>query len=334
MFRFENPFAFWFFLVLPLLVLGAWWFYYRRQKQLQTFASSGLIPRLIKGYLPKRYYLKHGLLILSVALLIVALTNPQWSGKREKVQKQSAEIFILMDISNSMLAQDIKPNRMEKAKQFAMDLVDKLKGDKIGLILFAGNAYLQMPLTTDYAASQLFIKSADPSLAGTQGTAIGDAIRMATKHLTKDESGGSKGIVILTDGEDHEVDAIQAATEARELGIISYSVGLGTKEGSFIPEIRRGKLNYKRDNSGQLVRSVLNTELLKEVADAGQGSSYLMSNDYRSIIKDLTNSLDKLEKRELEQVSFRNFESYYQFFLFPALCLLFFEILIPLQKKQ
>ncbi|MCB0685726.1 MAG: VWA domain-containing protein [Saprospiraceae bacterium] len=313
MFRFEYSDNLWYLLglipLLGLLYLGWHWY----QKQAKNLGEPLLVEDITRGVSRKRKEWQYILALLIFTLLVVAWANPQWGAKREKVKSKSSDIFIALDISNSMYCQDVAPSRLDQAKRFAAQLVQQLRGERIGLILFAGNAYLQMPLTSDYAAAEVFIQSANPNLAGTQGTAIGDAIRKAEDGFTQDAK-YHRVMVIISDGEDHDPDALQMAKEAHEKGMIIFTVGVGTAEGSFIPMNVRGNEDWKRDEEGQPVRTKLNETLLNEVANQG-GGDYFYLNNSSSILKDIDQKVDVLEKREFEERSFTEYESYFQLFL-------------------
>lgn len=331
MFRFEHPFFLWSFAIIPILIilyLLSRWLGTRAQRK---FATDSAMMRLLGSWSHRKEVVRSVLLFTSLTMLCMALANPQWGVRREKVQAKAADIFIALDISNSMYAEDIAPSRLERSKKFATDLVNALRGERIGLILFAGNAYLQMPLTTDYAAAQIFIKSAHPGLATTQGTAIGEAIDLALRAYTEDD-GHNKALILITDGENHEEGAMESMEKARDAGLIPFLVSVGTAEGAFIPVILQGREDYKRDENGNPVRSVVNEAFLKELAQAGNGTLYnIFDPDF--VIKDIQTRIDDFDKREMEQRAFKDFESYYQYFLFPGICLLLLSWLIPTQRR-
>ncbi len=232
-----------------------------------------------------------------------------------------------------MLAQDVPPNRMERAKRFSQGLAQALRGERIGLIIFAGNAYLQVPLTTDYAAVDLFLKSANPNMAPSQGTAIGDAVRLAERSF-EEENQHHKALVIITDGENHDEEALERVREARDNGLLTFTVGVGTAEGSFIPIKTGGREDYKRDQTGNPVRSRLNEEMMRELSRAGDGAYFNLASGSAAITAALQERINSIEKREFEQRSFSAYESYFQFFLAPALLLLIIEFLIPYRKSR
>lgn len=313
MFRFEHNEYLWFLMgILPLAVLlYLGWRWYRNQAQ--NLGEGTLIDTLKRNASHRMKQWQYLLVIFIFFFLVIAWANPQWGSKREKVKARSSDIFIALDISNSMYCQDVAPSRMDQAKRFATQLVHQLRGERIGLILFAGNAYLQMPLTTDYAAAEVFIQSANPDLAGTQGTAIGDAIRTAREGFTVEDK-YHRVMVIITDGEDHDADALEMARQAHEDGMIIFTVGVGTAEGSFIPMMIRGNEDWKRDEQGQPVRTRLNESLLQEIGSSG-GGTYFYLNSTSSILKEIDQKVDTLEKREFEERSFTEYESYFQIFL-------------------
>lgn len=313
MFRFENQEYLWFLLgsipLAVLLMLGLKWYLGQSVK----VGEASLLDTLTNDNpLPSKKWI-HVLSLIIFICLIVAWANPQWGAKRQKVTAKSADIFIALDISTSMYCQDVAPSRLDQAKRFALQLTDQLRGERIGLILFAGNAYLQMPLTADYAAAKIFIQSASPELAGTQGTTIGDAIRKAQDGFTRDDK-YRRVMVIITDGEDHEADALEMAKLAHQEGMIIFTVGVGTANGSFIPMVARGTQDWKRDEQGQPVRTKLNETLLQAVAQAGGGDYFYLINS-NNILQEIDQKVDTLEKREFEERSFTEYESYFQIFL-------------------
>ncbi len=331
MFRFEHPAFLWSLALLPLMfgvyLLSRW--LSRRAKV--AFAGQQAMTRLLQEWSDVRALARSIFLFAGLALLCMALANPQWGVRREKVQAKAADVFIALDISNSMYAQDIAPNRMERAKKFATDLVESLRGERIGLILFAGSAYLQMPLTTDYAAAEMFIKSANPGLASTQGTAIGEAIDL-TMRAYLDDDARQRALILLTDGENHEDGAIESMKKAKDAGVVPFIITVGTNEGAYIPMTIQGKQDYKRDENGTPVRTKVNEAFLKELAQAGSGYVYnILDPDF--VNKDIREKIDQFEKRDMEQRAFKDFDSYYQYFLFGGFVLILLAWLLG-EKKQ
>ncbi len=332
MFRFEHPYYLYALGLIPILILLYVLYAIWRRSALQRFGENPLVAQLSPGVSKYKRGIKFSLLLLAFVFLVVGWANPQWGSKRDKVKRKSVDVLIALDISNSMYAEDIAPNRMERAKKFAENLVEKLKGDRIGLILFAGGAYLQMPITTDYAAAELFIRSASPDLAGTQGTAIADAINLARRNFVNDDK-SHKALVIITDGEDHDGEALEAAAQAREVGLIQFTVGVGTTEGAFIPMTIGGRQDYKRDRNGQPVRSRLNEEMMKELAAKG-GGDYFPISQGEGVASALQKQIDLLEKKELEVRAFTSYESYFQYFLGAAMLLLLLEFVISYRREK
>lgn len=327
MFRFENIIYLLGLWVIPVLIILYLLYLKYSKHQRSKLGNEELLQRITHGASIKRSHLKFGLVVASFLSLIFALSNPQWGTKKEKVQATSSDIFIALDISQSMMAEDISPNRLERAKKLSSDLVQALKGNRIGLIFFAGNAYLQMPLSSDYTAAQLFVTSANTNQAGTQGTAISEAISLALKTFQEDKP-VQRGMIIITDGESHDDEAIKAVADAKEKGLNIFPIGVGTSQGGFIPIREGNSLTYKKDENNQIVTTQLNRELITSLAEAGGGRSYLIG-EGASIIQDIKKEMERLEKQEVEQRAFTDFNSYFQYFIGLALILLLIDFLIP-----
>ena len=327
MFQFENIEAIYWLPIIPVLLILLFVSLKLKQRQIKKLGSSKIVNRLLPNWSAAREWTKIILLILSLSLIIISWANPQWGTKTEKVTAKRSDVIIALDISQSMMAEDISPNRLERAKRMATELVKGLRGNRIGLIFFAGSAYLQMPLTTDYAAAELFLKSANTRQAGTQGTAIADAIDLSVSAF-KSEKNAQKAVIVISDGENHDQEAIDAAAQANETGTFVFTIGVGTEKGELIPlETNRGRV-YKTDDSGQTVKTKLNIQLMQDIASAGGGEAYLL-NQGKELIEDIKTQLNKLEKQEVEQRSFSEFESYFQYFLFFGILFLVIEFLLP-----
>lgn len=333
MFRFEHPEYLYALAALPVLVLFYVLVQGMRRRAVRRFGSPQLVDRLVPERSRYKHSIKFALLLSGLFFLIVGWSNPQWGTKREQVRRRSADVFLALDISQSMLAPDVPPNRLERAKRFAENLVQALKGQRIGLLLFAGNAYLQVPLTTDYAAVALFLKSANPDMAPTQGTAIGEVIDLAERSF-EPESRNHKALIIITDGENHDDEALQQANTAKANGLLLFTVGIGTEEGSFIPVQVGGRQDYKRDETGNPVRSRLNEKVLQELADAGDGMYFNLASGSEPVIEALRQRVDQIEKREYEQRSFSAYESYFQYFIGLGLLLITLEFLISYRRSR
>lgn len=326
MFRFENPQHLGLMtivlIVVVLFIVHSLW----QNRNLDRLGRRELIARLIPGQSKYRSRLKMALTTLSLLFLIGALANPQWGTKKEKVKAESSDVFIALDISQSMMAEDISPNRLERAKRLTQNLITALRGNRLGIILFAGNAYLQMPLSNDISAAQMFISSANTSQATTQGTAIGEAIDLALRAY-EDGEAFQRALIVLTDGENHDDEAVVQAREAKEKGLNIFTIGIGTEAGGFVPYRSTSGNQYKRDKSGELVKSSLNPQLIRDIATAAGGKHYFIQ-DGNEVIVDLKKQIDRLEKQEVEQRSFTDYESYFQYMLGIGIVLLILEFFI------
>ena len=332
MFRFEHLDHFYALALIPILTLFFIFMRRKRLKALLRFGETDLVKRLMPQVSSIKHQLKFGILMLVFGLLVIAWANPQLGTKREKAKRKASDVIIALDISNSMLSDDIKPSRLELARAFTLDLVQALKGERIGSIVFAGNAYLQMPLTTDYAAAAMFIKSSNPNQAPTQGTAISEAIDVAERAFgekTKD----NKVLIIISDGEDHDSEAIERAKKAKDNGLIVFTVGVGTAEGGFMPVDFGGTTDYKRDEKGQPIKTKLNEQMMKDLAASGDGEYFNIANT-KNVIEALQNRIEKVEKREMELRSFSEYESYFQYFVLFALLILVFEFMMAYRKSD
>ncbi|NJN77208.1 MAG: VWA domain-containing protein [Saprospiraceae bacterium] len=280
-------------LLIPILVtvfvLRLIW----QKRAIQRFGDLTLMKQLMPERSRLKDFAKFGLLILVLILLSFAWANPQMGTKKEKIQKKSIDIFIALDVSNSMLASDISPNRLERAKQFCFKLLNQFRTDRVGIILFAGDAYVQMPLTTDYATAQNLIKAATPEMIGMQGTAIGSAIELAEKSFEEDNK-KHKALIILSDGENHEGKAIDAAEKAGENGMLIFTVGIGSTKPVPILLNENNQSVYKTDASGEIVRTVLNEGMLKDIARTARGSYFKLYSD-DNILKALDENIQKIE---------------------------------------
>jgi Ca-activated chloride channel family protein len=331
MFRFENiNYLYILLAVVPLLVL-LWYFNKTNQRLLKKTADPDLLQLLIPGFNNRSGLMRNIIFIFIFVFSVIALANPQWSNKRVKVKAQSSDIIIALDISQSMLSNDLSPNRLEKTKKTIEELILKLKGNRIGLIFFAGEAFLKMPLSSDYAASLLFIKSASPYMIENQGTAIEESIKIAGNSIAKDNK-NQKALIIFSDGEDHDGNAVQAAKNAN--GFTIFTVGVGTEEGGFIPFTNEyGVETYKKDEEGKFIRTKVNNSLLTEIAENGKGYFFNISD--KSLVNNIADKIKKIEKREIIQRSFTDYNSHYEYFLFLVVLLLIIYLIFPeLNRKK
>lgn len=332
MFRFENPEYLNLLWLIPIIILIFFWLNKRSKNLLNEFADLNLHNSIIPDHSNAKTKIKSVIVILVIALLILAAANPQVGTKLQEVKQTGIDVFICLDVSLSMGAEDIKPNRLEKAKYQISNLIQKLKGDRIGLIIFAGQAYIQFPLTTDYSAANLFLNAVDFNSVPQQGTAIAAAINMASQSF--DTASTQKAIVIITDGEDHEGDIESAVENAVDKGIKIYTIGLGSPDGVPIPVYdERGNLRgFKTDNQGNTVLTKLNENILKEIASKGNGT-YYRGNNYEDYLDKIYSDLSQLEKSEYGTKKVTDYESRYYYLLIPALLLLIIEFFISERKS-
>ncbi|MBR3390822.1 MAG: VWA domain-containing protein [Prevotella sp.] len=329
MFRFENPIFFWLLLVIPLLVFVRYAHIQHRKKKLRRFGDMNLLNEMMEDVSRYRPSVKFWLLMAVLVLLIIMLARPQMGSKISREKRQGIEVIIAMDISNSMLAKDVVPSRLEKSKLLVENLVDHFTNDKVGLIVYAGDAFIQLPITSDYVSAKMFLQNITPSLIATQGTDIGEAIRLAMNSFTQDEKAG-KAIVVITDGEDHEGGALEAAKEAKKRGFKVFILGVGTSAGAPI-EISEGN-GYLTDNTGETVMTRLNENMCKEIAEAGSGTYIHVDNT--SIAQErLDDEIAKMQKGELTSVIYSEYDEQFQAVGIIALLLLILEICI-LERKN
>lgn len=317
------------FVFVILFVLYRLWF----KKAKSRFGDEKVILNLMPEYSTSKPVLKFVLVILATLFFVIAIVDPQIGSKLENIKREGIDLYLVLDVSNSMLAEDIKPNRLERSKLAISTLVDKLQGDRVGIIIFAGNAYKQLPLTTDYSAAKLFLSAVDTKIVPTQGTAIGEAIEMAT--LSFGETDHNKAIIVITDGENHEDDAVQAATLANELGINVFTIGMGLPEGAPIPLYNSYgvQTGYKKDKNNTTVITKLNEDMLRQIAAAG-GGAYARANNASSGLKRIFDEINEIDKMEIETRQFTDYEDRFQIFLGITLFLLIFEFLVADRKTR
>ena len=334
MFRFEDPIYLWLLVLIPVLVLVRFISYRNQRKRLRKFGDPSLLKELMPDVSRFRPSVKFWVLLGALALLIVMLARPQLGTKISHEKRVGIETIIALDISNSMLAEDIIPSRLDRSKMMVENLVDHFTNDKIGLIVFAGDAFVQLPITSDYVSAKMFLSSINPSMMATQGTDIARAIEMATHSFTQEEGIG-KAIIVITDGEDHEGGALEAAEAAKDEGMRVYVLGVGSTNGAPIPITGTG--NYMTDRAGNTVMSALNEEMCKQVAQAG-GGAYIHVENNSAAQQQLDSELDKLAKKETSTTVYSEFDEQFQAVGILVLLLLIIEICIldrrnPLLKR-
>jgi Ca-activated chloride channel family protein len=320
MFRFEDPIYLFLLAVIPLLAALRWLMVYQQKKRLRRFGDPELVKELMPDVSRFRPMVKFGILLLALALLIVMLARPQFGTKISREKRTGIETIIAMDISNSMLAEDVTPSRLDRSKMMVENLVDNFTNDKIGLVVFAGDAFIQLPITSDYVSAKMFLSSIAPSMIATQGTDIATAISMASHSFTQQEGIG-KAIIVITDGEDHEGGAIDAAKEAKDRGHHVYVLGVGSPKGAPIPT---GNGDYMKDNTGQTVMTGLNEEMCRQIAEAG-GGAYIHVENNSSAQEKLDEELGKLAKKETETTIYSEYDEQFQAVGILALLLLILE---------
>jgi Ca-activated chloride channel family protein len=303
-----------------------------RRKALNRFGEFQLIHRLMPEFSTGRLIFKFVLLMIAFAFLVLALADPQTGSKMEKVERRGIDVMIALDVSNSMLAEDIRPSRLERAKQAISKLIDCLDGDRIGIIVFAGKAYNQLPITTDYGAAKMFLSAINTNIVPVQGTAIADAIEMATGSFG--QSTHNKAIIVISDGEDHQGDVLEKTEAAAKKGIVVYSLGIGTPEGGPIPvyngDIRTG---YKKNRDGTTIITRLDDSLLQRIASVGKGMYVRITNSEEGWQK-VFDDLNKIQKSELESRQFSDYEDRFQYFIGFSLLFLIFELFVFDKKNQ
>lgn len=337
--HFEHIKLLWLLCIVPLIVIIFYLHQRRRKKLLDTFAGHGMIPRLQPDASRRRPFIKMMLICLGVASLIVAWANPQRGSVLAEGEQRGIDLAICMDVSNSMMAQDMKPSRMERSKQIVQNLIGKLGGDRISLVVFAGRAYIEMPLTNDYSATKMFLDQISTELISQQGTAIGDAIAkgMATLGYIEEadedepqwEPNKSRAIIILSDGENHEDDALEAAKNAADQGVMVCTIGIGSPEGSKIPILdRSGKaVDCRKDQEGNDIITRLNEQMLRDIANAGNGI-YTHAGKGNSAVDETIKQLSKLNSQKFGVAQFSSYKSQYQYPLAAGLFFLLLEVFI------
>lgn len=316
-------------LILAMLLYSKW-----KKNALSLFGDTRMVNELMHSFSRSRYKIKNTLTISTFILLIIGIANPQIGTKMEEVRREGVDLMIAIDLSNSMMAEDIKPNRLERAKQAISKLIDNLEGDRIGLIVFAGEAYVQLPITTDYSAAKLFLSNVNTNIVPTQGTKIGKAIELSMQSFDM-ENGQNKAIIIITDGESHDENAIEGARQANEVGIFVHTLGMGLSKGGPIPIYNQygAQISYRKDKEGKTVVSKLNENLLIKIADAGNGT-YVRANNSKSGLPTLFAEINKMEKKEIGTMIFTEYKDRFQLFIGLALLVLILElILLPRKNK-
>jgi Ca-activated chloride channel family protein len=329
MLRFEHIQLLWALALLPLMILVFLLIKRWQRKVLKAFGDHKTVRQVIPEVSFSRPKIKFWIFLVGFAALILAAANPQIGTKTEEAKRSGSDVMILLDVSNSMLAGDLSPNRLESAKRAISQLIDNLHNDRVGIIIFAGEAYVQLPITTDYSAAKLFLNNITTDIVPTQGTAIGAAIEMGMKSFDL-VNGTSKAMI---DGENHEDDAVSAAKAANSKDVTIHVIGLGTPEGAPMPIYQNGNpIGFRKDENGQTVVSKLNEEMCKEIAAAGNGA-YVRANNANSGLNIVMDQVNKMQKKKYDSRMFKNYEDRFQFFIGIALILLLVEFFISNRKN-
>jgi len=332
MFRFGNSEYLWGLLIIPLLTVIFIWSRIARRRALKKFGKQEILSQLMPFSSKGRPVLKFIILMLALAFFIVGTARPQFGSKLKTVKREGVELIIALDVSNSMMAEDIQPNRLERAKRAISRLMDRLTDDKIGLIVFAGDAYTQLPITSDYNSAKLFLNAVNTQIVPKQGTAIGAAIDLAHKSFTPNGE-ANKAIIVITDGENHEDDAVAAAKSAADDGIVVHTIGMGLPSGSPIPVLRNGQTEYLKDRDGNVVVTKLNEQMLEKIAAAGKGI-YVRANNAQVGLNSLFDEINKMQKQEMETRTYSEYDDQFQYFFAVGLFLLLLEFVILDRKNK
>lgn len=323
MLRFEDPIYLWMLLIIPILVLVRFIVWQKRKRNLRKFGDPSLLKEMMPDVSKYRPTIKFCLLLSAITILIFMIARPQVGSKISHEKREGIEVLIALDISNSMLAQDVIPSRLEKSKLLIEDLVDHFTNDKVGLVVFAGDAFVQLPITNDYVSAKMFLQNINPSLITTQGTDLARAISLSQSCFTQREHIG-RAIIVITDGEDHEGGALEAAREAYKKGINVFILGVGTSKGAPIPD---GNGGYLKDNSGQIVLSALNEQMCQQVAKAGNGV-YIHVDNTSDAQEKINKELSNLQSGISDTVVYSEYNEQFQIFGIILLLLLIVETIL------
>jgi len=331
LFRFAHSEYLYLLLLLPALVALFIFSMRGKKRAIKRFGNMVLMRPLMPDVSLKKQYLKFWILFACLTLFIFILAQPQVGSKLEKVKRQGVEVMVCLDVSNSMLCTDVAPNRLEKSKQILSRLVDNLKNDKIGLIVFAGDAFIQLPITSDYVSAKMFLSSIHPSMVSTQGTAIGAALQLALRSFTPSET-SDKTIILITDGENHEDDIESALKAAAEKNIKINVLGVGSLQGAPIP-LSSGSSNFLKDKQGNVVITKLDEAMCQEIAAKGNGM-YVRADNTNSALKALQKEIDKMSKSDIESRVYSEYDEKYQLLAWCLIFLLIVEFFILDRKNR
>ena len=331
MYQIEEPIYFYFFTIIPVIIvifLLAFWWKKRTQKK---FTDTALLERLAPNTSTFKSVLKLSFLLFGLSFLVISLVNPKMGTKLKTVKREGVDVVFALDVSKSMLAEDIAPNRLEKAKQIISKIIDKLGSDRVGIIIYAGNSYPLLPITTDHAAAKMFLQNAGPDMVSSQGTAINEALNLAKTYYNNDEQ-TNRFLIIISDGEDHQEETKQVAQDMSKEGIKVYTIGVGTERGDRIPVKENGSLkSYKKDNKGETVVTRRNSKILETVANAA-GGRYIDGNKTDKPVDFIEELIANAQKSEFETKQFSDYKDQFQWFIGFGILFLLIDIFF-LDKK-
>lgn len=327
MFEFENTSYFYLLAIVGFFVALFLFGRLRVKLARKKFAQESALQKLIQERSTSKTWLKAGLFLLGLSAVIIALVNPKVGTKTETAKRQGIDIVFALDVSKSMLCEDVAPNRLEKSKQIISQIMNQLGGDRVGLVAYAGSAFPVLPITSDFGVARMFLQSANPTMVSSQGTSLDDAIRISAGYFEED-SKVNKLLILISDGEDHSEGASDAAEEANKIGLKILTIGVGTEQGGPIPLKENGiTKSFQRDNAGEVVTTKRNEASLKEIADATNGA-YVNGNETKATLEAVKAALDNIEKSDLESKEYTDFNSQFQWFIGLALLLLFIDFLM------
>lgn len=335
MIRTEFPEALYLLILIPFFFIIHYIYIKKKKARLNNFVDKELIKTIAPEISYGKLWTKFTLLNLAYAFIVIAIANPQIGTAIEKSERKGTDLMVCLDISNSMLAEDIKPNRISRAKQSLNNLINQLNNDRIGIIIFAGSAYVQLPITNDYSAAKTFIDVIDPSMISNQGTAIGEALEIANESFGEKNKNKSKSIILISDGEDNEEEAVSIAKKIAKDGVVINTIGLGMPEGALIPIAKKsiGKIDYKKDENGSYVMTKLNETILKDIASVGNGV-YIRANNASIGLDNILARINKMDKNEYQAIAYKDYENRFYIFAFIALVFLCIEFLVFEKKNK
>lgn len=332
LFKFHNPDYLYLLILIPVLIVIMVLNSRKTQKKLRVAGEQHLIKGLIPEFSFFRKNLKFVLQLLAFSLLILILARPQFGSRLEEIKREGVEVIIALDVSNSMMAEDIQPNRLERAKQAISNLVDRLQDDKIGLIVFAGDAYTQIPVTTDYVSAKMFLSSIGPGIVPKQGTSLASAINLGIRSFSP-VLAESKALIIITDGENHEEDPLPLTNQASEKGVIIHTIGIGSNSGVPVPVVNNGRRDYLKDNEGNTVITRLDENILKDMAFA-TGGKYVRASNTNIGLNTIFNEISSMKQQELEGTIYTEYDDQFQVLAAMVLLLLIVDIIIMERKNK